>query len=197
MVTETDEEQMVGTFYQDELVSDLTTVGSVLRAAREKLGWSEDDTAEKLHITKTYLRAIEENNFEKLPAAVFAKGYVKSYAMLVKLNPEDIMALYQAHDFQQPEPRRMNQSIKIKLKKDRNLSWVLLSAMLFIALLLGLWAYTNLVRSNGSESDTETGTISIVGIVGIDSTLDGIKGFRQNQLLHAADDKGSVDIIVG
>jgi len=204
MVTETDDKSVMETFYQDELVADLTTVGSVLRAAREKMGWSEDEIAENLHITKNYVRAIEDNHFEKLPAAVFAKGYVKSYALLVKLNPDDVMALYQAHDFQQPEPRRINPSIKIKLKKDRNLSWVLLSVMLFIALLLAVWAYTNLVRNNDNNSESENGTISIVsisqndafgGITRLDHVIAPAK-LRQTHHLTPVGDKGSVEMPV-
>ena len=58
---------------------DLSTPGARLRAERLRRGFDEDEIADKLHITRHYLRAIEEDAYDKLPGVVFARGYVRNY----------------------------------------------------------------------------------------------------------------------
>ena len=39
-------------------------------------------------ISKTYIKNIEEDEFSKLPADVYTRGFVYQYAKTLKLNPE-------------------------------------------------------------------------------------------------------------
>ncbi len=73
------------------------TVGQVLRAAREATGRSVVELARITRIPVGSLVALEENNFEALPASVFVRGFVRSYAREVRLDPPDVLALYDAH----------------------------------------------------------------------------------------------------
>jgi transcriptional regulator with XRE-family HTH domain len=59
---------------------DLFTIGSMLRARREKKGASVADAAEALFVKKSTLCDIERGRWEALPHPVYVKGYVKSYA---------------------------------------------------------------------------------------------------------------------
>lgn len=61
------------------------SLGSRLRAGREALGLSAVDAAAKLRVSLTIVEAIEQNNFERLGAPVYARGYLSSYARLVGL----------------------------------------------------------------------------------------------------------------
>ena len=60
---------------------DVLTAGDILQRQRQRLGLNEKEVANKLHITMHYVKALETNSYEKLPGAVFAKGYLKSYAL--------------------------------------------------------------------------------------------------------------------
>jgi flagellar biosynthesis protein FlhG len=41
-----------------------------------------------------YLRAIEEDDFAKLPAVVYASGFVAEYAKVLKLDPQQVSRTY-------------------------------------------------------------------------------------------------------
>ena len=64
------------------------SVGSRLREERFSKGIKTAEIAERLHITNHYVKALESNNFEKLPGTIFIKGYLKNYANLLGLNPK-------------------------------------------------------------------------------------------------------------
>ena len=73
-------EQPTEDFAEDSVENVLPSVGETLRQERKRQNLSKNEVADKLHITRHYVAVIESNSFEKLPGAVFAKGYVKSYA---------------------------------------------------------------------------------------------------------------------
>jgi len=64
------------------------TLGSYLRNAREARGLDLRDAAQQTRISIHYLKAIEEEDFCKLPGEVFVKGFLKNYARFLRL-PED------------------------------------------------------------------------------------------------------------
>ncbi len=65
-------------------------VGRDLRAARLDAGLERHEVAAKLHIKRSYVHAIEDGNFGKLPASVYAYGFVRSYAGIMGLD-EDLV----------------------------------------------------------------------------------------------------------
>ena len=116
------------------------TAGDILHQARQRLGLNEKEVADKLHITRHYVKALESNSYEKLPGAVFAKGYLKSYALLLGLDVEDLLSRYDEFTHQQKadskEERRL---LRARKKKGRNKPLVIISLLVFIAGFLGLW----------------------------------------------------------
>ena len=70
------------------------SVGAMLAVARKNLGLSVFEVSDRLHLTEHYVRAIEADDYTKLPGEVFVKGYLKSYALLVGLDPEQIRGAY-------------------------------------------------------------------------------------------------------
>ena len=69
----------------------MDTVGEFFRHVRETKGLTLDAVASKTCIHPDFLRALEENNFAKLPDQVFAKGFVRSYARSLGLDENDAM----------------------------------------------------------------------------------------------------------
>ncbi len=70
--------------------------GERLRDARREQQISIDEIAKELHIDEMKVRALEANDFETLGAPVFAKGHLRKYARLVKVDEDDIFAEYHA-----------------------------------------------------------------------------------------------------
>ncbi len=69
-------------------------IGGRLRRAREKRGLSLQDVAGRTKLSIGVLRAIERNDFESLPVGIYRKGYLRSFAGEVGLDPTEIAAEY-------------------------------------------------------------------------------------------------------
>lgn len=69
------------------------TIGDLLRSAREKAHFTLEDLSEDTHIKLDYLIALEENNFDALPAATFIKAYIRNYARLFNLDEKPLLAI--------------------------------------------------------------------------------------------------------
>jgi cytoskeleton protein RodZ len=73
---------------QDELSSP----GARLRAARESRGHSIEEVAYALKLTPKQVAAIEQDSFELLPGATFARGFVRNYARIMSLDAAPLLA---------------------------------------------------------------------------------------------------------
>jgi cytoskeleton protein RodZ len=67
--------------------------GARLKAARETAGLSLDQAAQQLKLAPRQVRALEEEDFAHLPGRTFTRGFVRNYARLLNLDPEDLLAL--------------------------------------------------------------------------------------------------------
>ena len=56
--------------------------GERCRKAREALGWTPAEAAKRMHLSQSYLVALEADDYERLPEATFVKGYLKNYCLL-------------------------------------------------------------------------------------------------------------------
>jgi cytoskeleton protein RodZ len=65
-------------------------VGEILRAERERRGWSVVDVAKHLKIRRVQLEAIETGDFSELPRGAYAPGFVRSYAELMDLDAAEL-----------------------------------------------------------------------------------------------------------
>ena len=63
-----------------------------LRDARVLAGLSLADVERDTRINRVYLEAIEEGRFQDIPAPVYARGFVRSYARYLGLDPEEAVA---------------------------------------------------------------------------------------------------------
>jgi len=69
-------------------------VGEILRKRREELGKDLREIAKISKIRYDYLKAIEDEAFEKLPLEVYVKGYIREYAKILNIDPEVVINTY-------------------------------------------------------------------------------------------------------
>ena len=70
------------------------TFGTILREARERKGYDLATAARRLRIRPDILRAIEEDDFSRMPPRGYARNMVNAYARLVGLNPTEMTRMY-------------------------------------------------------------------------------------------------------
>ena len=71
-------------------------VGERIAEARKALKLELEDVAERSRIPLRHLQAIEDSNFEALPASTYSIGFAKTFARMVGLDGEEIAADFRA-----------------------------------------------------------------------------------------------------
>lgn len=121
----------------------MKTAGSLLKEARESSSYSLEELSKRTKIREDYLRAIEEDSYDALPSGPFVRGFLRSFAHEVGVNPETIVATYR-RDFGTVEHEGLVP--KGLLNPIRRKTHVLISPVLFgvlvlCAVVLGFVAY--------------------------------------------------------
>src|SRR5438067_3416862 len=70
--------------------------GSMLRQARERRGVSVRQIASATKISVAALEALERNDISRLPGGIFGRAFVRSYAIEVGLDPDDVIEQFMA-----------------------------------------------------------------------------------------------------
>ncbi len=69
-----------------------TSLGSMLREGRERLGLSVSDVAGQIKFAPRQIEALEAEDFRSLPEAAFLRGFVRSYAKILRLDADTLLA---------------------------------------------------------------------------------------------------------
>lgn len=66
-------------------------IGETLRSTREHRGLTIEQVARDTRISLRFLEALEAENFEELPAPVYVRGFLRSYANYLKIDPQPLL----------------------------------------------------------------------------------------------------------
>jgi transcriptional regulator with XRE-family HTH domain len=81
-----------------------TGIGEQLSAARSARGIELEEVEERTKIRKRYLRAMEEERWELLPGAAYARAFLRTYAEFLALDGEALVEEYRrSHDSREVE----------------------------------------------------------------------------------------------
>ncbi|RLB07285.1 MAG: hypothetical protein DRG27_06625, partial [Deltaproteobacteria bacterium] len=75
------------------------SIGKFLKEQREKAGLTQQQVSEALKLRPSIIDAIEKEQWDKLPHITFAKGFIRSYAKLLKVDLSDISDAYNSISF--------------------------------------------------------------------------------------------------
>src|SRR6266581_2756116 len=73
----------------------MTNFGASFKNARESKGVSLQEIAKETRINTRFLTAIENEEFHLLPGGIFNRGFVRSFAQVVGLDPGQAVADYE------------------------------------------------------------------------------------------------------
>ncbi|MCH7485150.1 MAG: helix-turn-helix domain-containing protein [Chloroflexi bacterium] len=99
-------------------------LGETLRKARLEKNITFEDAERVTRIPRKYLEALELENFGILPAPVYARGFLRSYASYLGLEPKDLLPFFPVGHVEEPvlvslpevtEPRTWNPSSLIAI----------------------------------------------------------------------------------
>jgi cytoskeleton protein RodZ len=134
------------------------TPGQALRAARERQGLTLQQIADELHLDMRMARAIEADDFFVLGVPVYARGYLRKYAPLVGLAPDEVIELYQrltdvpAAPVVAPVATAYQPVQRISLRKPLLIAGAIAGAALVIWIGLLVFDYVSKMRSSPSPA---------------------------------------------
>lgn len=130
----------------------LNGIGEVLRAERERLRVSLDAVERGTMIRRDFLELIDANRLEALPSGAYAKGFIRSYAAYLGLDPAPFVKEYDER-FARPEPelaRVVRRGVRVPPDLQRRAWKVSVGAAIGVLLLLGL---LGVFRSDGKPQE--------------------------------------------
>jgi len=135
-------------------VTRLRTIGEALRSAREAQGKSLDDAAVATRIRSSYLEALEREQFGELGGSVYAKGFLRSYAGYLGVDPAPLLEAYRAQETPEaPLFEHAPRAIGGLGSGRRRPSWLIVAIVcVSIVLLVSLWG---LLRPAPDPSDAQ------------------------------------------
>ncbi len=71
-------------------------IGEFLRERRLALGLEIEELAKRTKISKRFLEALENEDWQAFPAEVYLKGYLRCYAETLGLDPSEVLLKYES-----------------------------------------------------------------------------------------------------
>jgi len=152
----------------------MPALGERFRAARESRGLSLSDVSEQIRIRSIYLAAIEEENWTVIGAPVYIRGFLRTYARFLGLDPEEVVATFNGAPpsaaaapargtaAELPPFARVASAAQPEAgPASRRGSWLVWAAALVAVLLVAFVVYNELTMHRESASTTNTGSIAV------------------------------------
>jgi cytoskeleton protein RodZ len=117
-------------------LTDAAAAGGELRRAREERGLALADVAQQLKFSPRQLEALEQDRYGELPGVTFARGMARSYARLLKIDPEPLLGRI-AERFDVPDSNELAERYRQPVPFSDNAR---LSTLVYLGLSLGILA---------------------------------------------------------
>lgn len=176
----------------------MKTAGQLLRDKRLLLELTLEQVSSRTKVKVDYLQALEDSDFDKLPSAPVTKGFLKSYARILHLNQETLIAMYR-RDYDEVMGELVPHGLVEPLvKKPRLFSIPFLLTLVFTLAfcgfmffqLLSWWSLPKLELLQPIDGETYGEQITVKGITEPDAT---IRVGEQNVLVNQ-DGQFSLDL---
>jgi cytoskeleton protein RodZ len=130
------------------------TVGEILLAARERKGKSLEEAGEDTRIAIRNLEYLETDNFEALPAKVYVRGFLRTYAAYLDLDVEYLLNKYEVQSGQTHKSKGDLWEIEAEVVEERLgsrnvMKHFVLPAAIAVIILLVIVLLLNLRREEG------------------------------------------------
>jgi hypothetical protein len=181
-------------------------LGETLRRARTTRNISLEDAERVTRIPRKYLEALELENFGILPAPVYARGFLRSYASYLGLEPNDLLPFFPVGHVEEP---RLDPLPEVDEPRTWNMNGIVAIAVvgLLILLVIGLYAVgrddgsatlrgdsggnTAPLTNNGVDSEGEGGAGG-----GIVSALPDLVGLTEQEAMSIIQETGATPLVV-
>ncbi len=137
----------------------MESVGDLLRREREAQEKTLEDVAKATKVSSVIVQAIEEDRFSVLPAPVYVKGHLRTYARFLGLDEDEIVQKYMRFT-QQNEPDELDEwdTVEIELqeqRKEQGRRWLWIAAAIVAVVLVTVFVVKWAARPRMPEQTAE------------------------------------------
>jgi len=131
-------------------------LGPSLREARTRRGIEFGQAEQATKIRGKYLRALEDEQFDTLPSPTYVKGFLRTYAEYLGLNPQAMVDLYQPPARRELSPPLRPAVPRIAIPRQIPVRPVLygISGIAFVAMLGFAWNWYQDVQHTLNQTDS-------------------------------------------
>jgi len=137
-------------------MSEATTLGQRLSAAREQKGLSAQRAADELHLDGWVIQGLESGDYARIGPDVYAKGHLKRYAALLGLSVAEVSAAFDGKSSTSAKPLAPGVSIQTSTSGDRlprpQLAGAVIIAAAAAAVMAGMWWSQHRTRSAATQA---------------------------------------------
>lgn len=179
-------------------------LGETLRRARTAQGLKLEEAERVTRIPRKYLEALELENFGILPAPVYARGFLRSYAGFLGLNANDLLPFFPVGHVDEPV---MESLPEVHEPRTWNLNGIVAMGVvgMLILLVIGLYslgrddgsAFQRTSTNTGNGSDPQATQQVIPDNGGVAASLPDLKGQTQQQAVSIIEATGADYIVTG
>ena len=131
----------------------MSSVGQTLREAREAKGLTLKDIQESTKIQPHYLKAIEEDRFDRLPGHFYTRAFIRTYAEHVGIDPKPLLAEITKPEEDELESVQEFQTLSRRADREREPSfslakWFSRGLLILFLVLVGTVIYTAVDGAN-------------------------------------------------
>jgi cytoskeleton protein RodZ len=127
----------------------LFEIGDTLREARSRKGLTLRDVEDGTKIRSRYIQALESDDFEVIPGPAYVKGFLRTYAGFLDLDPDLLVNEFRVRYEHAPEPQKVlttrPQSQRTRAARRSSRTWVvgLIALVVIVALAWVGWGNRN------------------------------------------------------
>lgn len=132
--------------------SSLKGPGFMLKNSREHYGLTLEQVASCLNLTVPDIEDLENNHYQRFSALVFIRGYLRAYAKLLKLPPEDIIHSFEQLGISTKEQRTISETTYKPHREftDQLVPWMIGGVILIILTIGFIWWHAEKTSSTAA-----------------------------------------------
>ncbi len=167
--------------------------GNILLQARLQSGLTQEQVAKELYMTVAKVKALEADDYSRLSSDTFARGYIRAYANLVKVDVVVALAAYDKLMENLKPAFTVQNSVAATAEGGQRGTWQFL--IVIAAFLVGLWLISVWFFDNHSESDYPLAVASVPSVTAEQAHESSAESSVNDMSLASASGNGLTDVV--